>query len=43
MVLQNNCKGNFYEKQSPDVFLLKQYYISEFKTSNSSVHYFLYN
>ncbi|KAK2158674.1 hypothetical protein NP493_1780g00006 [Ridgeia piscesae] len=43
MVLQNNCNGNFYGKQSPDVFLLKQYYISGFKAPCSSVHYFLYN
>ena len=43
MVLQNNCKRNFYGKQSPDVFLLKQYYISGFKAPCSSVHYFLYN
>ena len=43
MVLQNNCNDNFYGKQSPGVFLLKQYYISGFKASCSSVHYFLYN
>ena len=31
MVLQNNCKGNFYEKQSPGVFFLNYEIFLELK------------